>query len=260
MAASLSISQITTYLACSLKYKFRYIDQLSTPGISSAYALDLAIHATTAWLHEKWAAGETVTTQSALQIFAADWYALNQQTVRYADDGSAERVLKLGQDILRVYINQASRQGILHTKHAFKVPLVNVVTGESLSVSLTGVVDKIEAGDVLVDIKTGSKTLSPVDLASNVKLSAYGYAYLMLKRKSAFLRVDLLLKSDPPHFEQQTTRRLINDYAAFFNLCQAVYESIEKKIFLPNLGWRCRDCEYRPVCWFWSKTGKPAGR
>jgi len=40
----LSYSQINTYLTCSLKYKFHYLDQIEPPFVSSALVFGSCIH------------------------------------------------------------------------------------------------------------------------------------------------------------------------------------------------------------------------
>ncbi|MCI0563078.1 MAG: PD-(D/E)XK nuclease family protein [Nitrososphaera sp.] len=251
MIEHLSASQIQGYLDCSLKYKLNYIDRLPKPFKPAALALGSALHAAVEWLHRKWSAGNGVTLEMVWQIFEADWYAQALDEISYKDGETGLQVLNLGKKLLSVYFEHAPRDGIVESELPFQVPLTDLSTGESLDISLAGIFDKIEEGDVVADLKTWSRTVSQEDLDSNIQLSAYAYAYRMLYGKDPSLRLDVLLKTKTPRLEQFSTTRTEADHLTFFALCREVYNGIQKEVFLPNPSWKCRDCEYRQNCWFW---------
>lgn len=251
MIDHLSASQIQAYMDCSLKYKFSKIDQLPKPFKSSGLALGSAIHSAVEWLHRRWKQGEEVDLESVLNIFEADWYAQSLDEIRYSNGDTAEEMITLGKDLLSVYYENAPRDGVLHAELPFRVPLTDRETGETLEIALDGTFDKIEAGDIVADLKTWSRTLSQDDLASNIQLTAYSYAYRMLFKTNPTLRFDVLLKTKTPQFKQFFSLRTDADHQSFFHLCKEVYNGIRKEVFFPNPSWKCKDCEYRQVCWFW---------
>ena len=255
MIDHLSASQITVYLDCSLKYRYNYIDRLPKPFRASGLALGSAIHAAVEWFHNIWAAGQEVDLESVCDIFEADWYAQTLEPIRYKKGENSEGILDLGRDLLKAYYEHAPRENVLQTEFAFELPLTDPENDDLLEVPLVGFIDKIEAGDVVVDLKTWSRMISRNDLDGNLQLSAYAYAYRMLHGKIPRLRLDVLLKTKTPRFEQLETSRTEADCRIFFQLCKSVYAGICKGVFLPNPGWKCTDCEYRPVCWFWNKNG-----
>jgi len=260
MVDHLSASQIQSYLDCSLRYKYSYIDRLPKPFRPSGLALGSAIHAAVEWLHRKWSAQEEVTLESVWEIFEADWYAQSVEPILFKYGEIDEDVLNLGRNLLSVYFNEAPRDGVLKIELPFQLPLTNMDTGESLEVPLVGVIDKIEENDVVVDLKTWSRMISDDDLAANLQLTAYAYAYWVMYRRIPRLRLDVLMKTKKPRFEQLETKRTEADCVVFYNLSKEVLNSIKKGVFLPNPSWKCRDCEYRQVCWFWQKNGKQADR
>ena len=115
-----------------------------------------------------------------------------------------------------------------------------------------GVFDKIEQDDVVADLKTWGRMVNADDLDGNIQLSAYAYAYRIMFKKTPELRLDILLKTKTPRFEQLFTSRHESSHIIFYNLCKEVYQSIQKNIFLPNPSWKCNGCEYRQVCWLWN--------
>jgi putative RecB family exonuclease len=256
MIDHLSASQIQLYMDCSLKYKFSKIDKLPKPFKPAGMALGSSVDATVEWLHQKWNKGQEVSLESVWDIFEADWYAQSMHPIRYAKEETEEDVLNVGKNLLSVYFEHAPRNDVIKTQFAFNVPLVDFQTGERLDISLVGIMDKIEKGDVVVDLKTWSRMISDDDLESNIQLSAYAYAYRVMYRKNPSLRLDVLLKTKKPRFEQLPAFRTEDDNNIFFNICKEVYTSIQKEVFFPNPSWKCRDCEYRQVCWFWNKNGK----
>lgn len=251
MIDHLSASQIQTYMDCSLKYKFSKIDQLPKPFKSSGLALGSAIHSAVEWLHRRWKQREEVNLGSVLDIFEADWYAQSLDEIRYSNGDTSEEMVTLGKSLLSVYYENAPRDGVLYAELPFRVPLTDRGTGETLDIALDGTFDKIEAGDIVADLKTWSRTLSQDDLASNIQLTAYSYAYRMLFKTNPTLRFDVLLKTKTPQFKQFFSLRTDADHQSFFHLCKEVYNGIRKEVFFPNPSWKCKDCEYRQICWFW---------
>lgn len=255
MRDHLSASQIQSYMDCSLKYKMSYIDQLPKPFKPSGLALGSALHAAAEWLHRQWIDGKQATVESVWQIFEADWYAQAMESISYRNGETEEDVLNVGRNLLSLYFNHAPRDGIIHTELSFRVPLVDLKTGETLDLPLAGVFDRIEEGDVVADLKSWSRTASQDDLDSNIQLSAYAYAYRVMYGKDPALRLDVLLKTKTPRFEQFTTTRNEADHLTFYALCKEVYNGIQKAVFFPNPTWKCRECEYRQMCWFWRGKG-----
>jgi len=253
MIDHLSASQIQSYLDCSLKYKFNYIDRLPKPFRASGLALGSAFHAAAEWLHNKWSNGNDVSLESVWDIFEADWYAQSLEPILYKNEETENEVLNLGRNLISVYFNHAPRNEVVHTELPFQLPVTNIETGEVLDITLKGIIDKIEVGDVVVDLKTWGRMISQHDLECNLQLSAYAYAYWMMYKKFPHLRFDVLLKTKTPRYEQMETERVLEDCVIFFNICREVYVSIQKEVFIPNPSWKCQGCEYRDQCWFWYK-------
>ncbi len=101
--AYLSASQINLFLACPVKYRLRYIDQVPPAFKSSGLVLGSAVHSAIEWLQKKWLAGERPSEDALLSIFEADVEAqmLEEVDVRPMVDAGSLR--ETGSDLLRLY-------------------------------------------------------------------------------------------------------------------------------------------------------------
>ena len=108
MIDHLSASQINTYLGCSLKYKYSYIDEIPKPFKPAALALGSALHSALEWLHKKWQNGEEPNMEEVWNIFEADWYAQSKKEILFKNYDTAEDVLNEGKNLLGVYYQDAT--------------------------------------------------------------------------------------------------------------------------------------------------------
>ena len=77
---------------------------------------------------------------------------------------------------------------------------------------------------------------------------ANGYAY-----REILLRLDCLIKTQKPKFEQYYTTRSKIDETRLIRKIQKVWSGISKGVFVPNdTSWKCKNCGYKTACdeWF----------
>jgi hypothetical protein len=79
-----------------------------------------------------------------------------------------------------------------------------------------------------------SQRIFKEDLPSTIRLTTQACAYRVMYRKDPGLRLDVLLKTKTPRFEQFTAFRAEADHVTFFNLCEEVYHGIQKEGLLPQ--------------------------
>ena len=256
---SLSPSQMNLYLTCSLKYRFQYVDKLPKRTQSANLVFGGAIHAALEWLHKDRKAGRQPPLDEILRVFEGDWHAqLLGATVVFADNGdSAEAMVRKGKELLSQFYHLFAcpvQDAELH----FQLPLVNPTTKAALAVPLRGVIDLVEAGDILDEFKTSQKSWSATDLPDNIQLTAYAYAFQMLfGRPPKQLRLINLVRTKSPKIEPLTTERGEADYVRLFHLGKEFLNGVTHQVFLPNRGcWMCKDCEYSRDCREW--TGNDA--
>ena len=252
---TISVSQITLYLTCSLKYQFQYVDKLPRLIKGSNMAFGGAVHAALEWLHKELKRGRTPPLDEVLRVFEGDWYA--QGEIDLSGDEDADKLLLKGKELLSLYYHGDAAS--LHVKDSelyFTLPLVHPETGEVLSVPLKGVIDLIESDGSITEFKTAKKSLDLAALPDHLQLTAYHYAYETLFGKPPkSLKFVQFVRTKHPTLQPYETGREPRDVARFFAIAQQVRKGIEAGIFVPNRGcWMCSDCEYQADCLEWSGT------
>ena len=252
----LSKSQISLYFECSLKYRFRYIDDLPIPFKSSGLAFGSCIHSSIEWYHKQKMRGNNVSLEKLFKILKADWYSQKADTDILYKDGETEDLLLLkGKEIISLYFTKPVKKAVA-AEYPFEVPLVNQENGETLAIPLQGIIDLIESDDGIVEFKTANKAMSHQDAVNNLQLTIYAYAYQMLfKKEPKTLKIISFVKNKTPKMDIIETRRERKDFQRLFFLAKEVLKGIQSKILYPRYSFLCKDCEYSEYCRNWRGNG-----
>ena len=250
----ISVSQVNTYLGCSLKYRFQYVDKIPRPWRVAAMAFGTSVHAAVEWFHRERLAGRSVELTEVLKVFDADWYAQNVEPLVFSERESKDSMAEKGRAMLQLYVESTNGIKPVAVEQFFELDLVDPETGEVLDVRLRGVVDLVEEGDTLIDLKTAGRTLEQGGLERHLQLSTYALAFLIQHGVIPKLRLDMLLKTAKPRLERHETTRSIEDLGWTARLIQEVSLAIETEHFFPNPSWRCTECEYFAHCQKWRGT------
>lgn len=248
---AVSASQLQLYLGCPLKYRFQYVDRLEKPWRASSLAFGTSIHAAVEWFQRERIAGRTPAVEDVLAQFDADWYAQNLEPLVFTAGESKETCTEKAHDLLRLYLAQTNGVEPEAVEQPFEVPLVDPETGEDLGLTLRGFLDLVEAGDVVVDLKTAARSIGAGDLERHLQLSVYALAYLLFHGRIPQLRLDLLLKTKVAKLERFTTSRSMSDLSWTARLLERASQAIDAGHFYPNPSWRCSECEYFAHCQAW---------
>ena len=250
--AYLSVSQITTFLACPMRYRLKYVDHVRPAFKPAALALGSAVHSAIEWLHKAWGSGVRPSEEDVVGIFEADLQAQAIDEIRFrAGEGLAE-LRAAGSALVALYHREVTPGPSKASELPFEVELWDATTGEVLDVPLRGWIDRIEADGTLVELKTASRKFDAEPLALNLQLSACSYAGRVLYRERPPLRLDCLLKTKEPKLERVEVTRTDEDDRRLFRIVQEVLAAIEAESFFPNPSWMCRDCEVRHRCPLWA--------
>ena len=121
-----------------------------------------------------------------------------------------------------------------------------------------GVIDLVEEGETLVDLKTAGRTLESGGLERHLQLSTYALAFFLLHGSIPKLRLDMLLKTAKPRLERHETTRSVEDLSWAARLIREVSLAIQTEHFFPNPSWRCTECEYFAHCQQWRGYEAPS--
>lgn len=248
---TLSLSQVATYLGCPLKYRFQYVDRIPRPWRPAALAFGTSIHAAVEWIQRERLAGRTPALEGCLTIFEADWYAQTVEPLVFGSGETPEGVMAQGRAMLEMFLAAEVIGSPVAIEEPFLIDLADPETGELYELKLRGIVDLVEDGETVVDLKTAARSLGQGDLERHLQLSTYALAWFLRFGRIPKLRLDVLLKGRKPRFERFTTSRSVEDLAWTAQLIREVGLAIETEHFFPNPSWRCNDCEYFGHCQRW---------
>jgi putative RecB family exonuclease len=248
---TISVSQVNAYLACPLKYRFQYVDKIPRPWRVAAMAFGTSVHAAVEWFHRERLASRKADLTEVLKVFDADWYAQNVEPLVFSERESKDSLAEKGRAMLQIYVESTNGTRPVAVEQFFELDLADPETGEVLDVRLRGVIDLVEEGDTLVDLKTAGRTLEHGGLERHLQLSTYALAFLLQHGVIPKLRLDMLLKTAKPRLERHETTRSVEDLGWTARLIHEVSLAIETEHFFPNPSWRCTDCEYFAHCQQW---------
>ncbi len=246
-----SASQINVYLMCPLKYRFAYVDQLPRPFKSVDLALGTAFHAAVEWWHKHRKNGCSPDADDVSRILAADLLAQAEETLRFKAGKSLKDAISLGKQLVTTYVKEYCGKTVHDTEVSFRVPLVDLDTGEELELPLVGYFDLLEEDDTVVETKTAARAYDQLKILNHLQLTAYGYAYRILHEREANLRLDVVTKTKQPRMQSVEVLRDKSDMVRFFHLVKSVTGAIHNRCFHPSHGWQCSGCEFTEPCRKW---------
>lgn len=252
----ISFTQLNMLLRCGEQYNRRYIKrEILAPSGSQ-------VRGRSAHKAEEKNFVQKIETSSDLPIeavkdFFSDEWEKNKYEIAWTDEElSGESPTKIegkykdtGIALVEVYHVQLAPSAIpVAVEDKFTVHF------EGGYPDLTGIIDRIDEGDQVIDLKFMSKSPSEGDAAKDVQLVAYDLGYRQTrKKKPSILRKEYAVSTKtpktitqeiPPHEDERIDRLL-------FSLERAI-EAIQKGVFLPAaLGsWVCSPkwCGYYPTC------------
>jgi putative RecB family exonuclease len=259
----LSVSGISDYLECGLLYKFSRVEKRQPESYSDSLVLGQAIHRTLANFYLKLQSGTRLAQKHLEETFDHHWEDLahGRGDIQYKPGKSFHTYRTEGKELLAAFSRELPQEDckILGVEQVFTCEL------ENLPVPLVGIFDLVledPAGIItIVDHKTASKAYSLADVNQNLQMTVY---YLAARangygERDILLRLDCLIKTKTPKFEQYYTARGDWEEQRLTKKIQAVWEGISKGVFIPNDGgWKCRSCGFKTACREWFAAGNAA--
>ena len=260
----LSHSQVFTYLNCSLKYRFQYVEQRQIERISIALIFGSAIHSAIEAFYLGVKHGIKESLESIQEVFDDHISAelnLTDVPVIYKKGTKKDSTISMGKALLETFYENVNVGG--YEIVGVEVPLsarLYTENAEPTDFQLIGIIDlilkNIETDQIiLVDNKTAAKAKTQKSVNEDLQLTAYSYLAaankLCFPRAEIKCRFDVLLKLKTPKMKYYTTNRTAKDRKKFTKLANMVLKGIEERIFFPNKSWLCADCSFKNVCKDW---------
>jgi len=261
----ISHSQIFTYLSCSLKYQFQYVEQRPQERMSLALPFGKAIHAGIERYYRSIMEGGVPADLDTISILFEESLIMGLDNTpapiifkQEAED--AESAINLGKSMLKAFHESVDLTGF--EVAAVELPLsapLYTTEGERLDIQLIGAIDLLlrdsEGRYLVVDNKTSKQKKTQDAVDDDHQMTAYSYLLAtngyVFPRAEVSCRFDVLRKLKTPTFEHYHTNRTAEHRKRFARIASAVLTAIENRLFIPTKGWLCPDCQYQDACKGW---------
>ena len=261
-----SHNQIFTYLNCSLKYLYHYVEKRKPERISIALPFGTAMHASLELFYRSLKDGRN---KEPLQALHEKFEAVLCQSLE--KNGGTPIVWKkttpdkagtlaMGKAMLTAFYETIDLSG--HAVVDVELPLsARLYTDDGLPTEfmLVGIIDLLlmdqHSEAVVVDNKTLALPMAQQKADEDLQMSAY--AYLLGSNRYVFptspvkCRFDVLRKLKSPKLEIVQTVRTAQDRKRFAKIANAVLAGIDAGIYMPQPNWMCSDCAYQDACKAW---------
>ena len=261
----ISYSQIFTYLACSLKYQFQYVEQRPHERVSIALMFGSAIHSAIERYYRSLKENGVPDLLWQIQDFFQDHLNadLNSRDIPILykkETPDRESTIQMGKGLLKAFYEGIDLIGF--TIAGIELPLTARLfneDGQPVDMTVTGIIDlllKDAQGNIIaVDNKTAKQPYAQATVDEDLQLTSY--AYLLASNKFVFptadvyCRFDVMRKLKSPKFQQHYTIRTAAQRRRFAKLTNAILAGIDARLFFPNKNWMCSDCQFAKACEAW---------
>ena len=262
-----SSSQIFTYLNCSLKYRFHYVEKRKPERLSIALPFGTAMHASLELFYRSMKNGRNKEPLNALQETFEALLSLELEknagtpVIWKKNTPDKAGAIAMGQSMLSAFYESIDISG--YTVAGVEIPLsarLYTDKGQPTEFMLVGIIDLLLMDEhkevVVVDNKTAAQPMSQASADENLQMSAYAY---LLASASKYVfptapvkcRFDVFRKLKKCKLETVHTVRTAQDRKRFARIATAVLDGIDKNVYLPQPSWMCSDCSYAQACKAW---------
>jgi putative RecB family exonuclease len=261
-----SHNQIFTYLNCSLKYKFHYIERRSPERVSIALPFGKAMHAALELFYRSLKEGRNKEPLNALterfQNVLCRGFEKNADTPVVWKKNMPDKAgaIAMGKSMLKAFYESIDLCG--HQIVEVELPLsarLYTDSGKPTEFMLVGILDLLLMDEnnevIVVDNKTAAQPMAQKTADDDNQMTSY--AYLLAANKYVFpttsvkCRFDVLRKLKTPKLETVHTVRTAQDRKRFARIANSVLAGIDAGIFMPQTNWMCSDCGYSQACQAW---------
>lgn len=246
----ISASQLTLYGLCPRKYYYQYVLGLPRPEQPSGLAFGGAIHAAIEWAEAQRSVGVDVDPKDVIRIFRADLEAQAQGNppLIFQNGETLEDLVKLGAGLLPLALRELGKTMPVSVEDPFEVKISGEELDDGTPIHLVGVIDRLEEGGTIVELKTAKRRYSKADVAQNLQLTSYVLAQHLRSRGLPSVRLLALLKTTRPEAVWYETRRSPDELRWFSRVIGETTRAIDRGVFPPRISWACTDCEHRLRC------------
>lgn len=262
----LSYSQVFTYLGCSLKYRFQYVEKRKPERKSISLLFGGALHDVIERFYLKAKTRGEYENLNTLTEFFENVLRLRLDSCEVPvfykkETPDADSAVKMGKSLIETFYENVDLDGyqIVEAELPLKAELYDE-NGISTGFKLYGILDLLLFDEnqqrlVVVDTKTAAKPKSQSNVDEDLQFSSYSYLLaankLTSRTDTVSCRMDVLRKLKTPKMEYYWTQRTAADRKRFAKIASGVLTGIDNQVFIPNRSWLCSDCQYTQACQSW---------
>jgi len=246
---TVSASRLNCWLACRLKFFFRYVEKVRKPP-TPALHVGTVVHAVLqAWNMARWRK-QAFELPRFKQVFDAGW-AEQPDPVDWENEEAAEK--SGAWSLLETYFKETPIPAN-EMPEAVEVPMETDLSKHGLP-TLIGVVDLVRAGGRILDYKTSGKTPNADDACRQheTQMSAYSILYREATgRREGGRELHHLVKTKTPKLVV-TQLEPMNEIqqVRLFRMMDSYQEGLAREDFIPSPGFQCGSCEFAQECRRW---------
>ncbi len=249
---TVSASRLNTWLACRLKFRFRYVDGLVKPNTAARHTGTVVHAVLQQWNLARWRR-VPLDTDAVEALFEQAWALPDDLNIAWDNDApeAAAKAAALG--LVEMYFRDTPIPPD-EKPEAVEVSVEMDLSSHGLP-RLIGIIDLVRAGGRIVDFKTTGKTPdNAMALHSNgLQLTAYALLYRdATGRKESAMELHHLIKTKTPKLVI-TERGLATEQeeARFYRLVESYVHGLESEDYVPSPGLHCAGCEFFNECRGW---------
>jgi hypothetical protein len=227
----ISVSQITTYLACSRRYAYRYLEKARVERRALPLAFGRAVHEAVDWLLEARMGGEPPEERALVGRLDLAW---SEALAPGGFEESLEEIARqhaLARRLVVAFAETAPDLVPDDVEAEMVVDLVDPRTEAPLAVPLLGYADGI-FGQTVMELKTASRKASPWKW--RLQLAAYSLAFRKLRGTRPTMRVVQLVKTKEPAVVVDEVTVAERDEIRFREIAAEVVDAVRFGAFVAN--------------------------
>ena len=236
-----SYTQISHYLTCPRRYRYRYLDRWKEKDTRAAILFGRAFEQ---------ALGGLFRREDPGAVLFAEWSACQHQGLHYSKGDSWDRMLRQGIMLLTRFC-QDGRVQVRQPRHNLQIKFTRPLVGSNDFVAYIDAIGKLDGQRCLLEWKTSSSRY-PEEPAGLLALDPQLVCYSWITGISEVAQIVFVRKS---LVEVQYLRTTITEEQRqeFGHLVEGTIRRIQSADFLPHSGIRfpqnpCSSCPYVGLC------------
>ncbi|MFC1833636.1 RecB family exonuclease [Thermodesulfobacteriota bacterium] len=252
----LSWSSISTYMQCSLKWRYHYLDRLEPEFTSAALVFGRAVHEAIRAFLQSTLNGDRLTTDNLTDVYRQVWLSHDGPEIRFGSRDSEDGLQEKAQGLLSLFVEEYKPDTeVIAVEESFEMDLQELLPEQPCKLPrFVGVVDSIQkqnGSTCLIDYKTAARR--PNGNVNTMQLVAYsmGAAGLGYESDELDYSFEYLLKTKEPAVVSYPVQITDEDRERFLRTVVRVWKAIQGSIFYPNPSFMCGSCGYQSKCKEW---------